>query len=336
MTQNTVADTDYDVAIVGGGPAGVACAISVVTEGPSVVILDEKGPGGQVATSSLIENVFGIPVGGLTGVQLMGRGIDQAHAFGTRFNSPFRAVRIVQDPATKIFTVVATSRKKVTAKAVVLTLGASARHLEAQGIEQYLNRGVAYGSPQYQVPKQWEGKRVGLVGGGNSAGQAALFLSNCIDCQVNVFVRGEGLEGDMSKYLFDRVNHARNITVHSHSTLREVRGTPEAMTHVVLTQREKLAEYELDYLLISIGAEPQTGWLEGTVALDDKGYILSDRDLPPNAWTENRPYFRYETSQPGVFTGGDVHSGSPNRMSCAVGEGHALAISVYKYLMYME
>jgi thioredoxin reductase (NADPH) len=325
---------DFDVAIIGGGPAGIAAAISIVTEGPTVAVLDQKGPGGQIATSSKIENVFGVGVGGKSGAELMGISIDQAKAFGTRFLSPFNAVRMTRDSQTGLFTIVASNRERVIAKAVVLALGASARRLEKPGVAELNNRGVYYGAPQYHVPQQWVGKRVGIIGGGNSAGQAGLFLSNCADCRVNVFVRGEGLEQDMSRYLVARFQQAK-IEVHPHSNLLRVEGE-STLRSATFDQQGFERSFDLDYLLIQIGAEPPTGWLEGTIELDSKGYILTDRDLPKGLWHEDeqgRKPLRYETSVPGVFAAGDAHAFTPNRMSCAVGEGHALAVSAYKYLI---
>lgn len=321
----------YDVAIIGAGPAGVAAAISLSSEGVKVVVLDEKGPGGQVASSSKVENVFGVPVGGLTGQQLMDRGIDQAMAFGAKFVSPFRAVRIRKEES--YFVITAANRQEITAASVVLALGVSYRRLDANGIEKFMGRGVLYGSPQYQVPDQWKGKRVGIIGGGNSAGQASRFLSGCEECQVNVFVRGEGLETDMSKYLIQHVMDTPNILVHPHSNLVQVLGNDDWMSGILIKRDGKEQSVELDYLLVQIGAEPHTGWMIDTLELDPKGYILTDRDIPIDKWPDiGRKPLRFETSLPGVFTAGDVHSGSPNRMSVAVGAGHALAVSVYQYL----
>jgi thioredoxin reductase (NADPH) len=225
--------------------------------------------------------------------------------------------------------------EKITAEAVVLTLGASHRRLDARGLEQFTGRGVLYGAPQYHVPEEWEGKRVGIVGGGNSAAQAALFLSNCKDCEVNVFVRGASLEQDMSQYLWDHVSKAKNIQSHPFSTLRQVNGNGEWMTEIMYEQQRAEKTMALHYLLVQIGAEPQTGWLEGEIELDDRGYIKTDRDVAPEKWPKNaksKGPSRFETSLPGVFAGGDCHSGSPNRMSIAIGEGHALAVTVYRYL----
>lgn len=328
---------DFDVAIIGGGPAGIAAAISIVTEGPSVVVLDQKGLGGQIATSSKIENVFGVGVGGKSGSELMGTAIDQAKAFGTRFRSPFNAVRLTRDEQTGLFTIVASNRERVVTKSVILALGASARRLEKPGVAELNNRGVYYGAPQYHVPEQWVGKKVGIIGGGNSAGQAGLFLANCSDCGVSVFVRGEGLEQDMSRYLVTRFQQA-SIEVHPHCNLLRVEGE-SMLKSAIFDQHGTEKAFDLDYLLIQIGAEPPTGWLEDTVQLDSKGYILTDRDLPKGLWqedTEGRKPLRYETSMPGVFAAGDSHAFTPNRMSCAVGEGHAMAVSVYKYLTLLH
>jgi thioredoxin reductase (NADPH) len=213
------APRDYDVAIIGGGPAGVAAAIGIASEGPSVVVLDERGPGGQIARSSKIENVFGVPAGGGDGGRLMARGIDQAKNLKAQFRSPFRAFKIIKNEG-RTFTVKAMNHEFLRAVAVVLALGVSYRRLNADGIEQFGGRGVSYGSPQYQYPRQWEGKRVGIIGGGNSAGQAALFLSGCEGCQANIFIRDVDLESNMSSYLVDHIAELTNITVHPLSTLQ--------------------------------------------------------------------------------------------------------------------
>jgi thioredoxin reductase (NADPH) len=333
-SRNTVEGADYDVAIIGAGPAGLAMAIGLQPEGPQCMLLDEKGPGGQVAGSSKIVNVFGVPVGGIPGRELMSLGTDQARFLGAEIRSPFRAVRIFRDPDNGLINVIAANRERIKAGTVVLALGASHRRLNADGVEQFMDRGVLYGPPQYHLPVQWENKTVGIVGGGNSTGQAADFLSQCLGCKVHIFVRGEGLEKDMSRYLLKTVMKAPNITVHAHSSIKQVIGNGDRMKSVMVKTGDTVNEVPLDYLSILIGAEPQTGWLQEDIKLDEKGYILTDRDLPPGVWPESsgRLPFRFETSMPGVFCGGDVHAESPNRMSCAVGEGHAVAVSVYKYI----
>lgn len=327
---------DFDVAIIGGGPTGVAAAISLKYEGPRVVLLAENGLGGQVAGSPKIQNVFGVPVDGISGSELMGRGIDQANYFDVKLRSPFRAVRIAKG-TDGLISVIAANRERIKATAVVLALGASHRRLNAEGIEQFMGRGVAYGPPQYQIPEQWHGKHVGIVGGGNSAGQVALFLSACTGCQVHVFVRGKGLEDGMSNYLIENMKEADNVKVYPHSKLKKVNGNEERIQSVDVECDGKVISVPLDYLSIQIGAEPQTGWLEEDIALDKRGFILTDRDLPLDKWPENvgRAPFRFETSMPGVFTGGDVHAEVPNRMSCAIGEGAILSVSVFRYLMTM-
>jgi len=262
----------------------------------------------------------------------MGIGIDQAKMFGTKFKPHFNAVRLLKNPKTEVFTILGNNRERITAKAVVLGLGASPRRLEKPGVAELEGRGVSYGAPQYHTPAQWAGRKVGIIGGGNSAGQAGLFLASCEGCEVNVFVRGEGLEQDMSRYLVERFRKAK-IKVHHHSNLVRVEGN-DKMEEVIFTKAGVEEKFSLDYLLIQIGSQPPTGWLEEVVSLDDKGYIPSDLDLPADAWptSEGRAPLRYETSLPGVFVGGDAHALTPNRMSCAVGEGHALGVSVYKYL----
>jgi len=331
------ADT-FDVAIIGGGPAGIAAAIGIAPEGPSVVVLEHKNLGGQIATSSLIENVFGVGVHGKTGSQLMGAALEQARKFNTHFREMFTAVRIVKDPKTGIFTILSHVHSRVNARCVVLALGSAPRALDVPGVAEYTNRGVVYGSPQYHVPEQWANRNVGIIGGGNSGGQAALFLAKCPGCSVHVFVRGAGLEQDMSRYLVDRF-HKANIIVHPHSTLQRVTGKQMLEKAVFKTEAGE-EEFPLNFLLIQIGAQPPTGWLEDSgIVMDAKGYILTDRDLPDGLWpaaAEKREPHRFETSMPGVFAIGDAHAKTPNRMSCAVGEGHAAAVEVYKYLEYLH
>ncbi|MES2203344.1 MAG: NAD(P)/FAD-dependent oxidoreductase [Patescibacteria group bacterium] len=333
MTGNATVQPDYDVAIVGGGPAGIAAAIGTVTEGLRVVVLDERsGPGGQIASSSLIENVFGVGYNGKTGSELMGAGIDQARKFGTNFVSWFHSIRLLKDEKSGIITLVSNNRDRITARAVLLALGVSPRQLEAPGVADFNNRGVSYGPPQYHVPAQWVGKRVGIIGGGNSAGQAGLFLTGCKDCETHVFVRGLGLEGDMSRYLVDRFK-ASSIVVHPYSELVRVEGKKLLECAVFRNkQTNEETSVPLDYLLVQIGAVAPTGWLEGQLALNKGGYILTSRDLDEGVWKLERKPFSYETSMPGVFACGDCRANTPNRMSIAVGEGHTVAVSIYKYL----
>jgi len=335
---NSCATCDCDVVIVGAGPAAFAAAINLASEGARVIIVDEKGPGGQVATSSKIENVFGIPSPGLTGAELMDRAIDQAiKVFGVKLRSPFRVVRHTHDETSGVHTLISVNRERITARAVLLALGASPRRLDAKGIEQFMNRGVSYGSPQYHQPDEWVGKKVAIIGGGNSSGQAARFLSACHECHVRMFVRGEGLEDDMSRYLLSHVQEASNIEVFPHSTLKGVDGDDQWMKTIAIETRDgdkvTTTDIPVDYLFIQIGNEPPTGWLD--VELDSHGYIYTDRDLPSGVWPEvvvGRPALPYETSKPGVFAAGDVRAFVPKRMSVAIGEGAAAAVSIYRHL----
>lgn len=326
----------WDVAIVGAGPAGVAAALGLRPEGLRVIILDAKYPGGQISGSSLVENVFGAGADGRTGLAMMAGGLDQALKFGTVLKTPFHAVRLIPpEGELGCYTIVDANRERITADAVVLALGAAPRRLDAENLDGFLGRGVAYGSPQYEVASQWTGKRVGLVGAGNGAGQAASFLAQCDNCHVIVFSRGDGLESSMSYYLLERIKQAGSrVTVYPKTTIKRINGGDGSIKSVLIDKGGALEEVELDFLFIQIGGVPPTGWLDSCkIAVNEKGYLLTDRDLPEDVWANaDRPPFLFETSLRGVFAGGDVRFGSPSRMSVALGEGAALAPSVYNFL----
>lgn len=324
----------YDVVVVGAGIAGLQAAIMIASEGPSVLLVDKsERTGGQIGQTSLILNMLG-HAEGISGRELMSAGMHQATRFGAQLKVPFEVQRIEQQ-GDGSFIVVGENRERITCGAVVLANGVQPRLLEARSCSNFIDRGVNYGSPVME-PARWQNKRVGIVGGANSAAQAAWWLSDkCAPCTVEMFVRGESIETEMSDYLVRDIKSAHDIHVHTNTTVEEICGDVAQMTSVLLRHKDKseLTRMELDHLFIMIGAVPYTAWLEELVALDERGYVLTDRDIPEQHWSVvNRRPLTHETSVPGIFAVGDVEKTRIKRATVAMGAGAAVAPSIHTYL----
>jgi thioredoxin reductase (NADPH) len=326
--------SEYDVVIVGAGPGGLQTAVGTASEGLRTLLIDERErPGGQAAESAQIKNIIGIPVGGITGFELANNARQQAIGFGTEFLLPYRVSRIRQnDDGT--FTVVGDDAREITARTVVLAVGVKYRLLPAKNIGAYLGNGVSYGSPALDKD-HWRGKTVGIVGGANSAAQAAWFLSSCSECTVHMLVRGPSIEAEMSNYIYQDIVASPSIVVHTDTTVEETMGgTDGRFSGVRLKSKtEESSNLDLDHLFVQIGATPHTAWLKDTLALDNRGFILTDRDLVNGEWsiTGRRP-FTHETSMPGVFALGDVEFDSVKRASAAIGSGASVVPSIHRFL----
>lgn len=312
----------YDLVIVGAGPAGLAAAVYGASEGLDTLLVECSAPGGQAGTTSRIENYLGFPVG-LSGADLTLRAREQATRFGAEMLVPTEAVGLFRaDP----YSVVALGDGgEVSASALVVASGVTYRTLAVPGAAGLTGRGVYYGAGRAEAADH-AGGRVFVVGGGNSAGQAAVFLS-AFAAEVTLVVRGPDLTATMSRYLTDRIEASERIGV---ATGTEVAGVVGAQRLEALRLRTGTAEREVpaDAVFVFIGQAPRTGWLDGAVRRDDRGFVLTGSDLgtPPPDWPLTVPPLPLETSVPRIFAAGDVRHGSVKRIASAVGEG-AMAVT---------
>jgi thioredoxin reductase (NADPH) len=323
----------YDVVVVGAGPAGLAAAVYAASEGLTVAVLDANAPGGQAGASSKIENYFGFPTG-ISGQALAGRGLSQARKFGAEVAVPVEVTRLEYasspDSQTQHYAIELDNRERVDARAVIVATGAHYRKPNLAHLESFEGCGVYYAA-SYMEATFCTGQEVIVVGGGNSAGQAAVFLSRYAR-QVHVMVRGAGLAASMSQYLIQRLQAASNVTIHTRTELVELIGE-KGLERVRYRQASgAIEERAISHVFLFLGAEPNTGWLDSRVALDDKGFVLTGAALPAGSWQLARaPYF-LETSRPGIFAVGDVRSNSIKRVATAVGEGAAAVQSLHDVL----
>ena len=322
----------FDLVVVGSGPAGLAAAVYGAAEGLDTVALDAVAAGGQAGTSTLIENYAGFPAG-ISGGDLTARTAAQARRLGARINAPCVVDQLRPGPA--FHTLTLTDGSEVPARAVIVATGARYRRLALPELAGFEGAGVYYAATAIEA-RGCRDRAVVVVGGGNSAGQAALFLSEQ-GAQVSIVIRREGLEATMSRYLIARIDGDPAIDVRSRTEVRALGGEGHlaevVLEHTPSGRRESLPCVGL---FCFIGAEPATDWLGGTVALDDAGFVMTDRALPEAvvagpAFAARAP-LPYETSVPGVFAVGDVRSGSLKRVAAAVGEGSSAVRSVNDHL----
>lgn len=323
----------YDLAIIGSGPAGLAAAVYGGSEGLKTILIDKRAPGGQAGTSSRIENYLGFP-SGLSGSELARRAITQAQRFGVEFLVPQEVVSIESKGQYKDINMADGS--KVVARAILLSTGVSYHKLENESLDKFTGAGVYYGAATTEA-YAFKGKPVYVVGGGNSAGQGAMYLSRTAS-EVFICIRRPDLTETMSQYLIDQINHTPNITVLGCTEVVEALGK-ERMECVVLENMDTHERRTVPAagLFIFIGTKPYTDWIEMDIIKDPKGFIATGRDLGKYAdfkkvWKQSREPFALETCSPGIFAAGDVRAGAMNRVASAVGEG-AMAVSfVHKYL----
>ncbi|PSR09094.1 MAG: fused response regulator/thioredoxin-disulfide reductase [Bacteroidetes bacterium] len=323
----------YDVVIIGAGPAGLAAAVYGGSEGLKTLLIERRAPGGQAGTSSRIENYLGFP-SGLSGSDLARRAITQAIRFGVEFLSPQMVEEITVEGNYKQLRL--SDGKTIIAKSVVLSTGVDYRRLPAEGADRFSGAGVYYGAAITEAAS-CRNKQVYLVGGGNSAGQGAVYLSKYAD-KVTIVIRRADLTSSMSHYLIEQIEQIPNIEVLGHTEVIQACGD-DHLESLVLTNVKTGANQEVaaDALFVFIGAKPATEWMPDNILLDNKGYLLTGRDLRMRAdykgfWHKDREPLLLETCQPGIFAAGDVRSGAMNRVASAVGEG-AMAIKfVHEYL----
>jgi thioredoxin reductase (NADPH) len=322
----------YDVVIVGAGPAGMAAGVYGASEGLSVLMVERSAAGGQAGTSSRIENYLGFPES-ISGEELTGRALKQAIRFGAEI-AMTRSIQAVTSVDGRHLLEL-DGGQRVSARAVLLATGVEWRRLNVEGADRLLGRGVLYGASRTEGPSV-SGRRVCIVGGGNSAGQAALFFSNHAS-EVKVLVRGEGLHHSMSQYLIDQLATKRNIQVLPFTEVVSVQGEDHVERVVLRTragQETTQETLEAGALFVMIGADAITAWLPRELERDAKGYVCTGRDL--KTWCLEREAFPLETSLPGVFCAGDVRHGSIKRVSSGVGEGSMAIAFIHQYLALQE
>jgi thioredoxin reductase (NADPH) len=316
----------FDVVVVGAGPAGLAAAVYAASEGLRVAVLDTKAPGGQAGTSSKIENYFGFPTG-ISGQALAGRGLSQCRKFGAEVGVPIEALAIECKGAPP-FHISLSYDEHVYARAVVIATGARYRKPALDNLENFEGRGVYY-SATYMEAAFCSNEELIVVGGGNSAGQAAVFLSGFAR-HVHVVIRGDGLNASMSNYLIRRIEAAANITLHLRTQIVELQGETR-LNGIRWNRQGEIEQKAIRHVFLFLGAQPSTGWLGDCVALDKSGFVLTGPDVDTK-WTSERPPHFLETSRAGIFAVGDVRSGSVKRVAAAVGEGAAAIQSLHQYL----
>lgn len=320
-------NTKYDLIIIGSGPSGLSAAINSASEGLNVVILECKMCfGGQAGTSTLIENYLGFPQG-VTGRQLTDLAVSQAAKFNVEFKAPFMAVKLTQ--VGKCWQVMSDEGEKIEAKAVLITGGISYKALQAKNLSRFVGCGVSYGSPS--LSENFTGKTVSIVGGANSAGQAALFLAKCKECHVNLIVRGDSLEDKMSTYLITRINKQENIQLYTNTTVEEADGHDSLEELGVKHSGSPIDTHmtlHSDRLFVLIGAKPKTLWLQDKLNMDESGFILTGYQANDTALNPRH----FETSAPGVFAAGDIRASSVKRVAAAIGEGSMAINDIHNYL----
>ena len=323
----------YDLVIVGGGPAGLAAAVYGASEGLSTVMIEREAPGGQAGSSSRIENYLGFPVG-LSGGDLARRGVTQARRFGVEILSPQEVVNVRSQPPYHVIQLA--DESEISCHVLLIATGVSYRKLDVPGMEKLYGAGVYYGAAMTEAIA-CSNEDVYIVGGANSAGQAAMYFSKYAK-QVTMLVRGESLVKSMSQYLIEQIEATPNIELRPFTQVVEVKG--ETNLEALVLEDARTGEKETvpaSSLFIFIGASPRTDWLDGLVERDANGFILTGPDLMrdknrPRGWTIDRDPFLLETNIPGIFAAGDVRYGSVKRVASGVGEGAIAVQFIHRYL----
>jgi thioredoxin reductase (NADPH) len=318
-----------DLLVVGGGPAGLAASVYGASEGMSTTLAEDTALGGQAGTSSRIENYLGFPAG-LSGEELAARAALQAQKFGVCIKLASTATGL--SSVNGIHRVTFESGETISAKAVIIATGARYNRLPLDRLSTFEGTGVYYAATQMEAMMCGEGPVV-IVGGGNSAGQAALFLgSSCTE--VSIAIRGPSLDSSMSRYLIDQIDRMPNIKVLTHTQVTRLIGNDELeRVELVDSARQETTTLAVRGLFVFIGAQPATGWLDGQLAMDSKGFLLTGAMLPTTIFDGDgqTPLF-LETSRPGIFCVGDVRSGSVKRCATAIGEGSMAVRLVFERL----
>jgi thioredoxin reductase (NADPH) len=336
LTPELDADKVYDVAIVGAGPAGLATAVYAASEGLSVLVLDQRAFGGQAGASARIENYLGFP-SGISGMALAGRAFNQALKFGVEIAIPLEVARLdcgEQGRATgSPMRLEFTNGGAVSSRTIVVASGAHYRRPAISNLAVFEGRGISYWASPVEA-KLCEGEEVAMVGGGNSAGQAAVYLAPKVK-RLHLVVRGAGLEASMSRYLIDRIAALPNLVLHTGTEVAALEGDEvTGLSSAVFRERATGETHScpLRHLFLFIGADPNASWLNGCVAVDGKGFIITGANGTGRVGANSPRVLPLETSRPRVFAIGDVRSGSTKRVAAAVGEGAAVVAQIHSVL----
>lgn len=317
----------YDVAVVGAGPAGLATAVYAASEGLSVLVLDQRAIGGQAGASSRIENYLGFPTG-ISGQALAGRAYNQALKFGAELAIPLTVARLdcALPGSAAPHRLELTNGARVKARTVVVASGARYRRPAIENLAPFEGAGVSYWATPVEA-RLCAGEEVALVGGGNSAGQAVVFLASKVKA-LNLVIRGPGLEASMSRYLIDRIAALPNVRLHTHTEVAALEGDRDSGL-VGAVFRDRLSgethRRDLRHLFLFVGADPNADWLDDCVGRDEKGFVLTGGSS-----------LSLETDRAGVFAIGDVRAGSTKRVAAAVGEGAAVVSQVHQYFAALD
>ena len=329
-------NTVFDVAVVGAGPAGLAAAVYGASEGLSVLVLDQRAFGGQAGASARIENYLGFPTG-ISGMALAGRAFNQALKFGAEIAIPLEVARLdcgtPDQKGGEPMRLELTNGSAVRARTVVVATGARYRRPPIPNLSTFEGRGISYWASPVEA-KLCEGEEVALVGGGNSAGQAVVFLAPKVR-RLHLVVRGSGLDASMSRYLIDRIAALPNVELHTETEVVALEGDEvTGLTAAVFRERATGATHTcpLRHIFLFIGADPNTSWLNRCVTLDNKGFVVTGANSTSGASNNHPPVLPLETSRPGVFAIGDVRAGSTKRVASAVGEGAAVVAQIHSVM----
>lgn len=323
----------YDLVIVGAGPAGLAAAVYGASEGLRTLMLDRHAPGGQAGSSSRIENYLGFPAG-ISGSELTRRALAQAQRLGAEALAPLEVTGVSIDGVYKRLTLA--DGREIVARTLLAATGMMYREHPAGGIVEHTGAGVYYGAATTEAPV-FKDRRVLVIGGGNSAGQAAMHLARYA-ADVQIVVRREDLRATMSQYLIEQISKASNIRLCGRTEVERVEGNGH-VERVVLKSTEdgRCRSEEIDALFVFIGTRPRSDWLPSEVLRDSKGFVLTGRDLMAGemfsrVWKERREPFMLESSVPGLFAAGDLRAGAMNRVASAAGEGSMVVRLAHEYL----
>ncbi len=321
------AQDHYDLVVVGGGPAGLAAAVYGASEGLRTVMVEREAPGGQAGQSSRIENYLGFP-NGLSGSDLARRATDQARRLGAELLTVQEAVGLRAEGAARL--VQLSGGGALSASCVIVASGVSYRQLEEPGFAELTGAGVYYGAALTEARACAE-QHVVVIGGANSAGQAAVYFSGYA-ARVTMLVRGQSLEKSMSQYLIEQIAARSNIDVRTETTAVSAEGEEKRLRRVIVAGPHGEESLDADACFVFIGAAPRTDWLDGVLARDGRGFILAGRDAQADGWPLAREPYILESSLPGVFVAGDVRARSIKRVASAVGEGSMAVSLIHEYL----
>jgi thioredoxin reductase (NADPH) len=322
------AEDHYDLVVVGGGPAGLAAAVYGASEGLKTIMVEREAPGGQAGQSSRIENYLGFPAG-LSGSDLARRATDQARRLGAELLAVQEAVALRVEGSARL--VELSGGELLSASCVLVASGVSYRQLDTPGFPELTGAGVYYGAAMTEA-RACANQRIVVIGGANSAGQAAVYFSGYA-ASVTMLVRGQSLEASMSHYLIEQIGALENVDVRTGTSAKAAEAQDGKLTHIRIAGPDGEQTLPADACFVFIGASPRTDWLEGVIARDERGFILAGRDAQANGWPLAREPAMLESTVPGVFVAGDVRARSIKRVASAVGEGSMAVSLIHEYLV---